>query len=181
MAASSLLQCCLQWKYSEEEIQQMQRSSKIDKQIEREKQNNRRQVKLLLLGAGESGKSTFLKQMKIIHGLKFETDTLHEFQAIVYQNIIRGMKVLVDAREKLGIPWENEANASFAPFLLRVDNAMLFDTKVFIEYAVYVQQLWRDRGIKEAYERRREFQLVILWSPPFLLILFEQLSGCMSK
>lgn len=94
--------------------------------------------------------------------MKFEMETLHEFQSIVYQNIIRGMKVLVDAREKLGIPWENEANAHFAPFLLRVDNAMLFDTKIFIEYAVYVKQLWADKGIKEAYERRREFQLVIL-------------------
>ena len=58
---------------------------------------------------------------------------------------------------------------AFAPFLLRVDNAMLFDTKVFIEYAVYIQQLWRDRGIKEAFERRREFQLVITLVLPYLL------------
>lgn len=46
--------------------------------------------------------------MRIIHGMKFESEMLHEFQSIVYQNIIRGMKVLVDAREKLGIPWYNE-------------------------------------------------------------------------
>ncbi|KAK4022490.1 guanine nucleotide-binding protein subunit alpha homolog [Daphnia magna] len=156
---AALIHCCLQWKYSDEEIEQIQRSLKIDKAIEREKQSNRRQVKLLLLGAGESGKSTFLKQMRIIHGVKFETEAIHEFQSIVYQNIIRGMRVLVDAREKLCIPWESENNANLAPFLLRVDNVMQFDTKVFMEYAVYIQQLWQDHGIQEAYERRREFQL----------------------
>ena len=42
------------------------RSYEIDKEI----QASAREciVKLLLLGAGESGKSTFAKQMKIIHG-----------------------------------------------------------------------------------------------------------------
>lgn len=157
---TSLVHCCLQCKYSDEEIEQINRSMKIDKAIEREKQNNRRQVKLLLLGAGESGKSTFLKQMRIIHGVKFETEAIHEFQSIVYQNIIRGMRVLVDAREKLQIPWSNENNSRLAPFLLRVDNVMQFDTKVFMEYAVYIQQLWQDPSIQQAYDRRREFQLV---------------------
>lgn len=157
---ASVFTCCLQWRYSDEEIEQIQRSLKIDKAIEREKQNNRNQVKLLLLGAGESGKSTFLKQMRIIHGVRFESELIHEFQSIVYQNVIRGMKVLVDAREKLNIPWENSNNSVFAPFLLRVENAMRFDTKLFLEYAVYVQELWKDSGIREAYERRREFQLV---------------------
>ena len=162
-ALPSVVQCCLQWKYTPEEIEQIQQSLRIDKAIEREKQNNRRQVKLLLLGAGESGKSTFLKQMRIIHGMKFEAEVLHEFQSIVYLNIIRGMKVLVDAHEKLNIPWENNLNSSFAPVIMRVDNAMQFDTKVFLEYAVCVRELWKDGGIKEAYTRRREFQLVSLF------------------
>lgn len=156
----SVVHCCLQWKYSADEMEQRHKSRKIDKDLRREKQFNRRQVKLLLLGAGESGKSTFLKQMKIIHGLKFEGDVLNEFRAIIYHNIIRGMRVLVDAREKLGIEWENNNNSSFAPYMLRVDNVMQFDTKVFLEYAVCVAELWKDAGIRAAYERRREFQLV---------------------
>jgi guanine nucleotide-binding protein subunit alpha-12 len=48
------------------------------------------QVKLLLLGAGESGKSTFLKQMRIIHGIKFEPELVREYQHVIYQNIIKG-------------------------------------------------------------------------------------------
>ena len=47
-------------------------------------------VKLLLLGAGESGKSTFLKQMRIIHGVNFEPELVKEYQYVIYQNVIRG-------------------------------------------------------------------------------------------
>ena len=47
------------------------------------------QVKLLLLGAGESGKSTFLKQMRIIHNVNYDVTAQIEFRKIIYQNIIK--------------------------------------------------------------------------------------------
>jgi hypothetical protein len=84
------------------------RSRAIDKELHRAKKNMKREVKLLLLGAGESGKSTFLKQMKIIHGHTFDPLVLDEYREVIYNNIIRGMKVLTDAREKLAIPWSDE-------------------------------------------------------------------------
>jgi len=50
----------------------------ISAKIDRELQASAREkiVKLFLLGAGESGKSTLVKQMKIIHGDGYSTDEL---------------------------------------------------------------------------------------------------------
>nr|CAD7199271.1 unnamed protein product [Timema douglasi] len=151
--------CCLRFKLSPEELEQRMKSQEIDKLIEKDKYIFRRQVKLLLLGAGESGKSTFLKQMRIIHGVKFEPELVKEYQHVIYQNIVRGMKVLTDARDKLGIPWENSKNCLYSDQILQFDNNMMLDGRLFLLYAPSLYNLWKDSGIKKAYERRREFQL----------------------
>lgn len=152
--------CCLRFRFSPEELEQRYKSQEIDKMLEKDKQAFRRQVKLLLLGAGESGKSTFLKQMRIIHGIKFEYELLKEYQQDIYQNVIRGMKVLVDARNKLDIPWEDISNNDSGKKVLEFNNAIFLDSRLFIQYAPLVSRLWNDSGIRRAFDRRREFQLV---------------------
>ncbi|XP_020625527.1 guanine nucleotide-binding protein subunit alpha-13-like [Orbicella faveolata] len=147
--------CCL----SQEEAEQKARSRKIDRQIAQEKVQYRRQVKVLLLGAGESGKSTFLKQMRIIHGQDFDSDALNEFRPIIYGNILKGMKVLADARRKLRLEWQDPSNQMYAEKILNFQATQHIDTDMFMSYFDCVKRLWRDKGIQDAYDRRREFQL----------------------
>lgn len=128
--------------------------------LRKDKSVMRRQVKLLLLGAGESGKSTFLKQMKIIHGDNFDHDSVAQYKNTIYQNTIKGMKVLVDARVKLGIRWQNSESSQYANHVLMYENNMTLDLKTFQDFAYSVQELWKDGAIKTAFSRRREFQLV---------------------
>lgn len=152
--------CCVRLKYSTDEAEQRRRSKKIDRMLRKDKCVLRKQVKLLLLGAGESGKSTFLKQMKIIHGDNFDQDSVAQYKNTVYQNTIKGMKVLVDARTKLGIRWQNPDSSQYANHVLMYENTMTLDLKTFQDFAYSVQELWKDEAIKTAYARRKEFQLV---------------------
>ncbi|XP_037811979.1 guanine nucleotide-binding protein subunit alpha homolog [Lucilia sericata] len=159
------LRCCgnlinylIRLRNTPEELEQRYKSKEIDKFLEKEKQTFRRQVKLLLLGAGESGKSTFLKQMRIIHGVNFEPELIKEYQRVIYQNVIRGMQVLIDAREKLDIPWGNNDRDKDANETKLMECSTL-EAEKFVQYAAIIRRLWQDRGIRRAYERRREFQI----------------------
>ncbi|XP_018612396.2 guanine nucleotide-binding protein subunit alpha-13b [Scleropages formosus] len=145
------------------EVEQMRKSKEIDKCISREKTYVTRLVKILLLGAGESGKSTFLKQMRIIHGQDFDQRAKEEFRATIYSNIIKGIRVLVDARSKLHIPWGDPSNETHGETMMAFDTRAVpasgVETKVFLQLLPSIRSLWADSGVQNAYDRRREFQL----------------------
>ncbi|XP_027817632.1 guanine nucleotide-binding protein subunit alpha-12 isoform X1 [Ovis aries] len=137
------------------------RSRDIDAGLARERRAVRRLVKILLLGAGESGKSTFLKQMRIIHGREFDQKALLEFRDTIFDNILKGSRVLVDARDKLGIPWQHSENEKHGMFLMAFENkaGLPVDPATFQLYVPALSALWGDSGIREAFSRRSEFQL----------------------
>ena len=60
--------CCSCFAQDAEDKEQRIRSRIIDRTLAEERHRQRRMVKILLLGSGDSGKSTFLKQMRIING-----------------------------------------------------------------------------------------------------------------
>lgn len=56
-----------------------------------------KEVKILLLGSGESGKSTIVKQMKILHQNGYTKEELYEFKPFVYKNILDCIKNVINA------------------------------------------------------------------------------------
>jgi len=97
--------------------------------------------------------------MKIIHGVVFEPEHLKEFRTIIYQNMIKGMRVLVDAQRKLGIRLGNNVNKAAGDQILLFDNFSAIDTENFSHFRPFLSSLWSDSGIREAFERRAEYQL----------------------
>jgi GTPase SAR1 family protein len=75
----------------------------LDQYLESDKKKFNEEIKLLLLGAGESGKSTIFKQMKILQDNGGYTQKeLEGFRYVIHGNCITQMKLLVEAAIKSG-------------------------------------------------------------------------------
>ena len=136
--------CCM----SEEAKEQKRINQEIERQLKRDKRDARRELKLLLLGSltvvellihskmsltssyltknlitgtGESGKSTFIKQMRIIHGSGYSDEDKRGFIKLVYQNIFMAMQSMIRAMDLLKIQYAVESNRYKSIFNSRDD------------------------------------------------------------
>ena len=101
---------------SAEAREQRRINQEIERQIKKDKRDQRKELKLLLLGTGESGKSTFIKQMRIIHGSGYSDEDKRSYIKLVYQNIYMAMNSMIRAMEALKIPYKSEQNEVSIPF-----------------------------------------------------------------
>ena len=143
-----------------DEKEAARRSKLIDKQLQQEKRNLKQEIKILLLGAGESGKSTFIKQMRIIHGEDYSESDRLEFRPIIYHNILKGVKILVEARRRLQIPLENPKNDRYGQQVSSYHREGDLVDEDFHVYVEALSSLQKDAGIQATIKRSNEFQLV---------------------
>lgn len=76
----------------------------IEQELYLEKQREKNEIKLLLLGAGESGKSTVLKQLKLLHQGGFTHRERRQYSQVIWADAIESMKILIIQARKLNIP-----------------------------------------------------------------------------
>lgn len=61
-------------------------------------------------GTGESGKSTFIKQMRIIHGAGYSDEDKRGFIKLVFQNIFMAMQSMIRAMDLLKIQYASSSS-----------------------------------------------------------------------
>ena len=128
-------------------------NAKINRALSRDRNTDSSRRKLLLLGAGESGKSTLFKQMQVLHGGGYSDEERRSFLWIIHRNVIDAMKILIEMAQAFDyqISEENEN---------RADRVMLWEAdNMNPALAEDVDALWRDAAIKSTFERKAEFQL----------------------
>ncbi|XP_030681710.1 guanine nucleotide-binding protein G(s) subunit alpha isoforms XLas isoform X1 [Nomascus leucogenys] len=151
------------------------RSKLIDKQLQDEKMGYMCTHRLLLLGAGESGKSTIVKQMRILHVNGFNGEGGEEDpQAArsnsdgekatkvqdIKNNLKEAIETIVAAMSNLVPPVElaNPENQFRVDYILSVMNVPDFDFPP--EFYEHAKALWEDEGVRACYERSNEYQLI---------------------
>ncbi|KAK2535590.1 hypothetical protein Q9966_006811 [Columba livia] len=166
---------------SSESKESARRSRELEKKLQADAEKEARTVKLLLLeaesdleqlfsmynnyivesrmeGAGESGKSTIVKQMKIIHKDGFTYKERMEFRPIIYSNAVQSILSIVKAMAKLGISYENPARIEDERKLCAMATA-LEDGNMSSELVELIKQLWSDGGTQACFTRAAEYQL----------------------
>ncbi|KAL4870982.1 hypothetical protein BDV12DRAFT_41335 [Aspergillus spectabilis] len=143
-----------------EDKEAVQRNARIEKGLKNDKKVMDRTIKILLLGAGESGKSTIIKQMRIIHSGGFPEDERRQTRAVIYSNIVVAYKVLLEIMRTESIDFEHETTRPLADFIdnlepdVGIDDAFS-DTKV----RDAMNEMWIDSGVQKAVSKGHEFAL----------------------
>ncbi|XP_025254203.1 guanine nucleotide-binding protein G(s) subunit alpha isoforms XLas isoform X3 [Theropithecus gelada] len=126
-------------------------------------------------GAGESGKSTIVKQMRILHVNGFNGEGGEEDpQAArsnsdgekatkvqdIKNNLKEAIETIVAAMSNLVPPVElaNPENQFRVDYILSVMNVPDFDFPP--EFYEHAKALWEDEGVRACYERSNEYQLI---------------------
>ncbi|XP_034403340.1 guanine nucleotide-binding protein subunit alpha-14-like [Cyclopterus lumpus] len=146
-------ECCL----PAEGRERLMVHKEIERQLRRDKRDSHRELKLLLLGTGESGKSTFIKQMRIIHGSGYSEADRKGFTRLVFQNIITAIQALIHAMKTLKIDYIDDTNIRHAQKLSQVEADQVSTLEAW--QGDSIRGVWSDHGVQRCYDRRREFQL----------------------
>ena len=94
-----------------------ERQRVITKLLKEDRAKIQKEVRFLLLGAGQSGKSTLAKQMKLIHLGGFTKDERESFTGIVYNNIRGSVRSLLLAAHIEKLPLSDESKVFLSFFL----------------------------------------------------------------
>jgi guanine nucleotide-binding protein subunit alpha len=61
-------------------------------------------------GAGESGKSTILKQMRLIHAKGFTDLERESHRIVIFTNLLHSMRLLLEAMEREHVQFTDSSN-----------------------------------------------------------------------
>jgi guanine nucleotide-binding protein G(o) subunit alpha len=137
----------------------VERNRQIERALKEDGLQAAKDIKLLLLGAGESGKSTIVKQMKIIHEGGFTSEDNRQFKPVVYSNTIQSLVAIIRAMAILHIDLADADREVDAKLIIDVISRME-DTEPFSdELLAAMKRLWSDAGVRTCFSRSNEYQL----------------------
>jgi len=147
---------------SDETKAQTEANRRINMEIQKDKHLYRSTHRLLLLGAGESGKSTIVKQMRILHVDGFKDDERKAKIVDIKKNMRDAMMAMTNAMTVLDPPCslELEENENCLSYFRETALKMQVDENFTEEFFDCLEKLWKDKGLQKCFRRSNEYQLI---------------------
>lgn len=150
------------------------RSKNIDEHVKQHIHQEKRKLKILLLGrhtsttsalecqpnmksrvgTGDSGKSTLFKQLRTLYGDGYSDADRGRFALLISDNTICSMQALIRAAEIVGDKISPDLDKSVAA-VQQTD----VEARLTPDVGAHIHKLWGDPAIRRMFERRTEFHI----------------------
>lgn len=149
---------CQSSSLTQAEKQYIADSNRLDSLLDEEKVAVGQSVKLLLLGTGESGKSTIFKQMMIIHGDGFSDVDQQAAKPVILRNVVESMQTLVRTLDVKQIALTQKGSREMAEQIMTIN---LWSNDFWSEsYITLIQQLWKEEVVQDIFAHRSKVQIM---------------------
>ncbi|ORZ13901.1 guanine nucleotide binding protein, alpha subunit [Lobosporangium transversale] len=111
-----------------------------------------------MIGAGEAGKTTIIKQMKLLHASGFSIPERETFRGFVFSNMVMAMQAILSAMEDHGIALTNPENAVYVPVFAtmpRVASGQPYPP----QFRQALKALWSDPAVQQVYHLGHTYAL----------------------
>ncbi|XP_042377136.1 guanine nucleotide-binding protein alpha-1 subunit-like [Zingiber officinale] len=157
--------CSRQQPLNEVDAEENIQAAEIDRRIAQETKAEQHIHKLLLLGAGESGKSTIFKQIRLLFQTGFDEVELKSYASVIHANVYQTIKILYDGAKELA---QNDPSSS--KYVVCTENKDIGEKLSEIgskmdypyltkEIAKEITTLWNDPAIQETYSHGNKLQV----------------------
>jgi len=145
----------------------------INKALQADFMAERKIIKTLLLGTGESGKTTIFKQMVKIHGTGLSREKLDSYHSSLRRNCIESIISLArqsvifadEKKEECAVLQENQ---DCVEYVLKLQESL--EEENFLGHsAKYIERLWQDPGIQASLKYHSLFVNHMIDNAPYFL------------
>ncbi|MCJ1224569.1 hypothetical protein MMC12_001214 [Toensbergia leucococca] len=138
--------------------EERRRNSEIEKLIRKDRKVQTKQIKILLLGAGESGKSTILKQMRLIHTDGFPLNERKEIRQVIFSNMVVAFKIIAEEMREAGSQYEYSESEDYEAVIAHTKD-IGYNDSFPIECLAAMKGLWADPAVQDTMRRGNEYAL----------------------
>jgi len=131
-----------------EEQKGRQRNKAIEAELKRDKKDREGTLRILLLGPGDPGKSTFVKQISYLHN-GIRPSELQTYTTIIRQNCLESMQKILES-DRVHIPTE-----------LTKEKEDVLGSENLEQCVDSLMALWRNPTVQDAFNNRSKLSILV--------------------